>query len=37
VARIGEAHELASAYIYFIKNTYAAGNVLNVDGGGALV
>jgi NAD(P)-dependent dehydrogenase (short-subunit alcohol dehydrogenase family) len=37
VARIGEAHELAAAYIYFMKNTYATGNVLSVDGGGALV
>jgi NAD(P)-dependent dehydrogenase (short-subunit alcohol dehydrogenase family) len=37
VARVGEAHELAAAYIYFMKNAYATGNVLNVDGGGALV
>jgi NAD(P)-dependent dehydrogenase (short-subunit alcohol dehydrogenase family) len=37
VGRVGEAHELAAAYIYFMKNTYATGNVLNVDGGGALV
>jgi NAD(P)-dependent dehydrogenase (short-subunit alcohol dehydrogenase family) len=37
VARIGEAVELASAYIYFMKDTYATGNVLSVDGGGALV
>ena len=37
VARVGEAHELASAYIYLMNNTYATGNVLNVDGGGALV
>ena len=37
VARVGEAHELAAAYIYFMENTYATGNVLNVDGGGALV
>ena len=37
VARVGAAHELAAAYIYFMENTYATGNVLNVDGGGALV
>ena len=37
VARVGEAHELASAYVYFMKNTYATGNVLSVDGGAALV
>jgi NAD(P)-dependent dehydrogenase (short-subunit alcohol dehydrogenase family) len=37
VGRVGEAAELASAYIYFMKNTYATGNVLSVDGGGALV
>jgi NAD(P)-dependent dehydrogenase (short-subunit alcohol dehydrogenase family) len=36
LARIGEAGEIASAYIYFMKNTFATGNVLNVDGGGAL-
>jgi NAD(P)-dependent dehydrogenase (short-subunit alcohol dehydrogenase family) len=37
VARVGEAAELASAYIYLMKNTYATGNILNVDGGGSLV
>jgi NAD(P)-dependent dehydrogenase (short-subunit alcohol dehydrogenase family) len=37
LARVGTAEELASAYIYLMKNTYATGNVLNVDGGGALV
>jgi NAD(P)-dependent dehydrogenase (short-subunit alcohol dehydrogenase family) len=37
VARIGAAAELASAYVYFMKNTYATGNILSVDGGGALV
>ena len=36
VARVGEAAEIA-AYISFMKNTYATGNVLSVDGGGALV
>lgn len=37
VKRIGEAAELAAAYIYFMKNTYATGNILRVDGGGSLV
>jgi NAD(P)-dependent dehydrogenase (short-subunit alcohol dehydrogenase family) len=37
LGRVGEAHELAWAYIYFMKNTYATGNVLGVDGGGSLV
>jgi NAD(P)-dependent dehydrogenase (short-subunit alcohol dehydrogenase family) len=35
--RVGEAFELASAYIYLMTNTFATGNILNVDGGGALV
>jgi NAD(P)-dependent dehydrogenase (short-subunit alcohol dehydrogenase family) len=37
VGHVGQASELAAAYIYFMKNTYATGNVLNVDGGGSLV
>jgi NAD(P)-dependent dehydrogenase (short-subunit alcohol dehydrogenase family) len=37
LGRVGNAVEIASAYIYFLKNTYATGNVLSVDGGGALV
>ena len=37
LGRLGKAVEIASAYIYFMKNTYATGNVLSVDGGGALV
>jgi hypothetical protein len=37
LARLGEADEIASAYIYFMKNTYATGNVLGVDGGGSTV
>ena len=35
--RLGTAEELALAYVYFMENTYATGNVINVDGGGALV
>lgn len=37
VGRVGEAAELAAAYIYLMKNTYATGNVISVDGGGSLV
>jgi NAD(P)-dependent dehydrogenase (short-subunit alcohol dehydrogenase family) len=37
LARVGEAAELAAAYIYFMKDTFATGNILSVDGGGALV
>jgi NAD(P)-dependent dehydrogenase (short-subunit alcohol dehydrogenase family) len=37
LARVGEAAELAAAYVYFMKDTFATGNVLSVDGGGALV
>lgn len=35
--RLGSADELATAYLYLMENTYATGNVINVDGGGALV
>jgi NAD(P)-dependent dehydrogenase (short-subunit alcohol dehydrogenase family) len=37
LGRVGTAVEIASAYIYFMKNTYATGNILGVDGGGTLV
>jgi NAD(P)-dependent dehydrogenase (short-subunit alcohol dehydrogenase family) len=37
IGRVGEASELASAYLYLMKNTYATGNILPVDGGGSLV
>jgi NAD(P)-dependent dehydrogenase (short-subunit alcohol dehydrogenase family) len=37
VGRVGEAIELAAAYIYLMKDTYATGNILRVDGGGSLV
>lgn len=37
VGRVGEAAEIAAAFIYFMTNSYATGNVLSVDGGGALV
>ena len=35
--RVGEAAELAHAYIYLMRNTYATGSVIRVDGGGSLV
>jgi NAD(P)-dependent dehydrogenase (short-subunit alcohol dehydrogenase family) len=37
VKRAGDAAEIAYAFIYFMKNSYATGNVLSVDGGGSLV
>jgi NAD(P)-dependent dehydrogenase (short-subunit alcohol dehydrogenase family) len=35
--RLGTAEELALAYLYLMENTYATGNIIGVDGGGALV
>lgn len=35
--RVGTADEIASAYVYLMENTFATGNVINVDGGGSLV
>ena len=37
LGRLGTADEVAFAYVYLIENTYATGNIINVDGGGALV
>jgi NAD(P)-dependent dehydrogenase (short-subunit alcohol dehydrogenase family) len=37
LGRIGEAAELATAYLYLMENSFATGNVIIVDGGGALV
>ena len=37
VGRVGEASEIAIAYLYLMENSYATGNVVLVDGGGALV
>jgi NAD(P)-dependent dehydrogenase (short-subunit alcohol dehydrogenase family) len=36
VGRPGSAAEIAYAFIYFMKDSYASGNVLSVDGGGSL-
>lgn len=37
VGRIGEAADLATAYLYLMENSFATGTVILVDGGGALV
>jgi NAD(P)-dependent dehydrogenase (short-subunit alcohol dehydrogenase family) len=37
VAHIGEVEEIAEAYLYLMRQTYGTGEVLRVDGGGALV
>jgi len=34
---VGEAEEVAEAYLYLMRQTYGTGQVLGVDGGGALV
>jgi NAD(P)-dependent dehydrogenase (short-subunit alcohol dehydrogenase family) len=37
VGRVGEAAEIATAYLYLMENSYATGTVIVADGGGALV
>lgn len=37
VGHVGEAAEVAEAYLYLMQQTYITGQVLNVDGGGTLV
>jgi NAD(P)-dependent dehydrogenase (short-subunit alcohol dehydrogenase family) len=37
VGRVGEASDLAEAYLYCMKNGYSTGQVIVVDGGGTLV
>lgn len=37
VRHVGEAQEVAEAYLYLMQQTYGTGHVLIVDGGGALV
>jgi NAD(P)-dependent dehydrogenase (short-subunit alcohol dehydrogenase family) len=37
VGRIGEAEDLAEAYLYLMANRYSTGQTLVVDGGGVLV
>ena len=36
VGHVGEVEEIAEAYLYLMKQTYGTGEVLRVDGGGAL-
>ena len=37
VGHVGEAGEVAQAYVYLMEQTYITGQTLNVDGGGTLV
>ena len=37
VRHVGAAQEVAEAYLYLMQQTYGTGQVLVVDGGGALV
>jgi NAD(P)-dependent dehydrogenase (short-subunit alcohol dehydrogenase family) len=37
VGRVGEADDLAGAYIYLMRQGYGTGQVIVVDGGGVLV
>jgi NAD(P)-dependent dehydrogenase (short-subunit alcohol dehydrogenase family) len=37
VGHVGEAEEIAEAYLYFMRASYSTGEVLVVDGGGVLV
>jgi NAD(P)-dependent dehydrogenase (short-subunit alcohol dehydrogenase family) len=37
VGHVGEPAEIAEAYLYLMRQTYGTGQVLPVDGGGALV
>lgn len=36
VGHVGEVEEIAEAYLYLMRQTYCTGEVLRVDGGGAL-
>jgi NAD(P)-dependent dehydrogenase (short-subunit alcohol dehydrogenase family) len=37
VGHVGEVEEIAEAYLYLMRQTYGTGEILRVDGGGALV
>jgi NAD(P)-dependent dehydrogenase (short-subunit alcohol dehydrogenase family) len=37
MGRVGDVHEIAQAYLYLMQQTYGTGQVIRVDGGGALV
>jgi NAD(P)-dependent dehydrogenase (short-subunit alcohol dehydrogenase family) len=36
VGYVGALEEIAEAYLYLMRQTYGTGEVLRVDGGGAL-
>jgi NAD(P)-dependent dehydrogenase (short-subunit alcohol dehydrogenase family) len=37
VKRVGEAEEIADAYIYAMRQSYCTGQCLVTDGGGVLI
>ena len=37
VGHVGEVEEIAEAYLYLMRQTYGTGEVVRVDGGGALM
>jgi NAD(P)-dependent dehydrogenase (short-subunit alcohol dehydrogenase family) len=37
VGHVGEVEEIAEAYLYAMRQSYATGEVIGVNGGGALV
>jgi len=37
VGRVGEAEDVASAYLYLMANPHATGSIVTVDGGTLLV
>jgi NAD(P)-dependent dehydrogenase (short-subunit alcohol dehydrogenase family) len=37
VRHVGEVEEIAEAYLYLMQQTYGTGDIVRVDGGGALV
>jgi NAD(P)-dependent dehydrogenase (short-subunit alcohol dehydrogenase family) len=37
VGRVGEAHDLAHAYLYLMREGFSTGQVIIVDGGTTLV
>jgi hypothetical protein len=34
---VGEPEELAESYLYLMKQSYGAGQIMGADGGGALI
>jgi NAD(P)-dependent dehydrogenase (short-subunit alcohol dehydrogenase family) len=37
VGRVGEAHDIAQAYVFLMQEGFATGQILVVDGGTVLV